>query len=153
MYAAAKFNHSLDSVLRSGTSALRPEARAAARSTMRPGTSGGGARPQTPTRREGQRPIGFTCYLCGQQYGSQSLMKHIPQCQKKWVMVESQKPRKEQRPLPPMPPELEAGELPYTTQEIEEFNQVCGEGKADEDRRLRSCAGTGNPDLACPSFQ
>ncbi len=89
-------------------------------SAARTGTSPSRA---PPARRDGQRPMAFTCYLCGQQYGSQSLLKHIPQCQKKWLMVEGAKPRREQRPLPPMPPELEAGELPSRSEDIEEFNQ------------------------------
>jgi len=43
---------------------------------------------------------------CGQQYGSASLLIHIGQCQKKWVSMESAKPKREQRPLPPPPPLL-----------------------------------------------
>ncbi|KAG2482453.1 hypothetical protein HYH03_018622 [Edaphochlamys debaryana] len=121
VYAAAKFNRSLDSILQSGTSALRPEAQAVASRTAAAAASQRGP-PNTPPRREGQRPTGFTCYLCGQQYGSQSLFMHIPQCQKKWIMVESQKPRREQRPLPPPPPELASGYLPTRAEEAQEFN-------------------------------
>ncbi|GIL72949.1 hypothetical protein Vretimale_4597 [Volvox reticuliferus] len=105
VYSATKLTHSMDSFRRSDGADGAPRTR-------------GEAMP----RREGQRPTGFTCYLCGQQYGSQSLMVHIPQCQKKWVMVEAQKPRGEQRPLPPMPPELERGVLPTRPEEVEEFN-------------------------------
>jgi hypothetical protein len=105
VYTAAKLSHSMESLRRSDGAAGSPR------------TSGG-----MPQRKEGQRPTGFTCYLCGQQYGSQSLLLHIPQCQKKWVMVESQKPRQEQRPLPPPPPEIERGVLPTRLEEAEEFN-------------------------------
>ncbi|GFR40425.1 hypothetical protein Agub_g999 [Astrephomene gubernaculifera] len=124
VYNAARLNRSLGNMLQGGGTANRPEVRAAAAAAAAAAASPGrgGGRTATPTRQGGQRPVGFTCYLCGQQYGSQSLMVHIPQCQKKWVMVESSKPRLEQRPLPPMPPELEAGVLPSSPGEVEAFN-------------------------------
>ncbi len=131
VYSAHKFSRSLESILQSGAArGVQPGGAGSYGSPTAYGGNGGYGgsgygtqRPSTPPRREGQRPIAFTCYLCGQPYGSQSLLKHIPQCQKKWLMVEGAKPRREQRPLPPMPPELEAGELPSRSEDIEEFNQ------------------------------
>ncbi|KAK3252611.1 hypothetical protein CYMTET_38101 [Cymbomonas tetramitiformis] len=49
------------------------------------------------------RPRMLMCYLCGREYGTKSLPIHIPQCQRKWIAVEEQKPKKERRPLPPEP--------------------------------------------------
>lgn len=42
--------------------------------------------------------------------------------QKKWLMVEEQKPRRERRPLPPPPPDIAAGELP-TGKNADAFNE------------------------------
>lgn len=53
-------------------------------SAMRGGGGGAGG---TPPRREGQRPRAYVCYLCGQQFGSQSLTIHVPQCYEKWLKV------------------------------------------------------------------
>ncbi len=40
-----------------------------------------------PARRDGERPRAYVCYLCGQQFGSQSLTIHIPRCYEKWLKV------------------------------------------------------------------
>ena len=58
------------------------------------GTPGSGAgkiasAPRIPAGKAGMggmsaKPRGYTCYLCGQQYGSNSLKIHIPQCQVCW---------------------------------------------------------------------
>lgn len=56
-------------------------------SAMRGGGGGGGGAGGTPPRREGQRPRAYVCYLCGQQFGSQSLTIHVPQCYEKWLKV------------------------------------------------------------------
>lgn len=54
-----------------------------------------------------------------------SLPIHIPQCQKKWLQEEEQKPKKDRRPLP-LPPEKEppikAGGGAPSAQEIDAFN-------------------------------
>jgi hypothetical protein len=60
VYAAAKFNRSLDSMLQGGGRADRPEVQQLAQQTLsRPREQ----RPSTPPRMPGQRPLGFTCYL------------------------------------------------------------------------------------------
>lgn len=73
------------------------------------------------------------CCSCAQALGSDHSMPptmptpmpshHCPparlalQCQKKWVMVEETKPKRERRPLPPVPPQLiEMDELPTDPQ-------------------------------------
>ncbi|XP_024358042.1 uncharacterized protein [Physcomitrium patens] len=55
------------------------------------------------TSRPGNRPRMFMCYLCGREYGTKSLPIHIPQCQKKWLLEEENKPKNHRRPLPPQP--------------------------------------------------
>ena len=58
------------------------------------------------------RPKAYCCYLCGAQFGSQSLFIHIAKCEDKWTKKEAEKPKRERRPVPPPPSELESGEVP-----------------------------------------
>lgn len=66
-----------------------------------------------------KRPVSYVCYLCGCQFGSQSLFIHIGRCQEKWCKKEALKLKRERRPLPPSPAELESCELPTSAAEIE----------------------------------
>ena len=68
-----------------------------------------------------QKPRAYTCYLCGQQYGSRSLPIHIPQCQDKWAQKEAQKPKRERRAPPPCPFDVDAP-LPRDAAGIDDFN-------------------------------
>lgn len=73
------------------------------------------------------RPLQYCCYLCGRQYGRQSLFLHIPRCQKLWEDREATKPKKQQRALPPPPPELEGFPevtLPTDPEEVLAFNNA-----------------------------
>ncbi|CAK9092547.1 unnamed protein product [Durusdinium trenchii] len=56
----------------------------------------------------GSKPQMLMCYLCGREFGSRSLPIHVPQCEKKWLAQEAQKPLADQRPLPPRPERLNA---------------------------------------------
>lgn len=58
---------------------------------------------------------------CGQQYGSQSLAIHIPQCKEKFMKVQSMKPKADRRRLPPQPTELD-DKLPLAPEAIDAFN-------------------------------
>jgi hypothetical protein len=49
------------------------------------------------------KPKGLTCYICGRQFGTQSLPIHLKSCQKKWENEQLQKPPKERRPCPTAP--------------------------------------------------
>eukprot|EP01023_Acetabularia_acetabulum_P047817 TRINITY_DN5041_c0_g2_i3.p1 TRINITY_DN5041_c0_g2~~TRINITY_DN5041_c0_g2_i3.p1 ORF type:complete len:467 (-),score=81.56 TRINITY_DN5041_c0_g2_i3:1644-3044(-) len=69
-----------------------------------------------------KKPTGYVCYLCGAQFGSRSLHIHLKSCQKKWVQVEEQKPKREQRRLPDPPPGVDLVNLPTTPNEVQEFN-------------------------------
>ena len=48
-------------------------------------------------------PKSVTCYICGRGYGTKSIGIHIKNCEKKWEIDQSQKPRKERRPCPQPP--------------------------------------------------
>lgn len=56
----------------------------------------------------GGKPQMLMCYLCGREFGTRSLPIHVPQCEKKWLSQEAQKPTAEQRPLPARPERLNA---------------------------------------------
>ena len=82
---------------------------------------GGKSAPSAKPKRLGRdgRPLAYCCYLCGAQFGSQSLRIHIAKCQEKWENKESGKPPRERRAVPPPPPELDANELPTSAEGIE----------------------------------
>jgi zinc-finger of a C2HC-type len=68
-----------------------------------------------------QKPRAYTCYLCGQQYGSKSLPIHVPQCQEKWVKKEETKSKADRRRLPACPLDLDEP-LPLNGDDIDAFN-------------------------------
>jgi len=49
------------------------------------------------------KPRTIVCHICGREFGSASIDIHIPQCEKKWLAAEAQKPAGHQRPAPQRP--------------------------------------------------
>uniref|UniRef100_A0A7S4V0I3 C2HC/C3H-type domain-containing protein n=1 Tax=Alexandrium monilatum TaxID=311494 RepID=A0A7S4V0I3_9DINO len=49
------------------------------------------------------RPKTVVCHICGREFGSASIAIHMPQCEKKWLAAEAQKPPNERRPVPKRP--------------------------------------------------
>ncbi len=49
------------------------------------------------------RPKALMCYICGREFGTASLEIHIPQCRKKWELVQAQLPPNERRKCPEPP--------------------------------------------------
>ncbi|XP_019490827.1 PREDICTED: zinc finger protein 474 isoform X1 [Hipposideros armiger] len=56
-----------------------------------------------------RRPGFRTCYLCGREFGSQSLAIHEPQCLEKWHIENSKLPKHLRRPEPSKPQLLSGG--------------------------------------------
>uniref|UniRef100_A0A8B9CV91 C2HC/C3H-type domain-containing protein n=1 Tax=Anser brachyrhynchus TaxID=132585 RepID=A0A8B9CV91_9AVES len=56
-------------------------------------------RPIIPPR----RPCFRVCYICGREFGSQSISIHEPQCLEKWRIENDQLPRHLRRPEPRRP--------------------------------------------------
>jgi len=67
-------------------------------------------------------PKYYVCFLCGRQYGSKSLLIHIPYCEKQWLADEEKKPKADRRPLPPRPEQIQTSTLPSNAEEIAAFN-------------------------------
>ena len=44
-----------------------------------------------------------TCYICGRDFGTASIVIHIPQCEKKWDVQQQKLPAKQRRPPPTKP--------------------------------------------------
>ena len=62
------------------------------------------------------RPKALMCYICGREFGTASLEIHIPQCQKKWELVQVQLQPKDRRKCPEAPKMMaempDLGDLP-----------------------------------------
>ena len=48
------------------------------------------------------------CYICGREFGSQSITIHEPQCLKKWKRENDDLPKGQRRPMPQKPQILPA---------------------------------------------
>lgn len=51
----------------------------------------------------GVMPKSVTCYICGRGYGTKSISIHLKNCENKWEIEQSKKPKKERRPCPQAP--------------------------------------------------
>ncbi|XP_007940429.1 zinc finger protein 474-like [Orycteropus afer afer] len=71
--------------------------------------------PVIPSRRPGFR----VCYICGREFGSQSLAIHEPQCLEKWRIENSKLPKHLRRPEPSKPQPL-SGSGSYSLQAANE---------------------------------
>lgn len=72
------------------------------------GSPGGGKAKGSPRKRSpGRGPVALICHICGMKFGSASLKIHIPQCEKKWVDREAKKPKKERKPVPQPPKDID----------------------------------------------
>uniref|UniRef100_A0A8C7BU85 C2HC/C3H-type domain-containing protein n=1 Tax=Neovison vison TaxID=452646 RepID=A0A8C7BU85_NEOVI len=71
--------------------------------------------PVIPSRRPGFR----VCYICGREFGSQSIAIHEPQCLEKWRIENSKLPKNLRRPEPSKPQPL-GGSGSYDLQAVNE---------------------------------
>ncbi|XP_029798458.1 zinc finger protein 474-like [Suricata suricatta] len=71
--------------------------------------------PVIPTR----RPAFRVCYICGREFGSQSIAIHEPQCLEKWRIENSKLPKHLRRPEPSKPQPL-GGSGSYSLQAVNE---------------------------------
>ena len=85
----------------------RGQSRSQPSSRPRP-QSKGGARPGGG-RAKGEPPRMLICYICGRQFGSNSLAIHEPQRMKKWEAENARLPTPERRPRPVKPDVAAAG--------------------------------------------
>jgi hypothetical protein len=53
------------------------------------------------------KPRSLVCYICGREFGTKSLKIHLKTCAQKWEWEESKKPKKDQRPVPQAPLDLD----------------------------------------------
>ncbi|KFQ19405.1 Zinc finger protein 474, partial [Merops nubicus] len=56
-----------------------------------------------------RRPCFRVCYICGREFGSQSIAIHEPQCLEKWHIENNQLPRHLRRAEPRKPDSLTGG--------------------------------------------
>uniref|UniRef100_A0A670JLD8 Serum response factor binding protein 1 n=1 Tax=Podarcis muralis TaxID=64176 RepID=A0A670JLD8_PODMU len=60
-----------------------------------------------------RRPPTVICYICGREYGTQSISIHEPQCLKKWHIENDQLPKHLRRPEPKKPEVVSIGAKGY----------------------------------------
>ena len=60
----------------------------------------------SPTHQK-SKPRALICYICGREFGTKSLKIHLKTCVQMWEYQEEKKPKKERRPIPQPPPDLE----------------------------------------------
>lgn len=85
------------------------------RSSWRIMSEGQPSPPVIPSRRPGFR----VCYICGREFGSQSIAIHEPQCLEKWRIENSKLPKHLRRPEPSKPQPL-GGTGSYNLQAVNE---------------------------------
>ena len=64
------------------------------------GGGGGGGNLNWKSPSEIQKPKALVCYICGREFGTNSLEIHLKACKRKWEAAEAQKPARERKPLP-----------------------------------------------------
>lgn len=90
----------------------------------------------------GMKPRAIFCYICGQGYGTNSVMIHVKACQKKWQTQQENLPVEKRRKCPQPPPEFVAltsgGKL--TGDEIDMINNAgFNEYKESALEKCRNC--------------
>ncbi|XP_050402830.1 zinc finger protein 474 [Patella vulgata] len=61
------------------------------------------AKNQKEPPKKQQAPRFVLCYICGRQFGTQSIAIHEPKCLEKWKAENKQLPKEQRRPLPKKP--------------------------------------------------
>ena len=51
--------------------------------------------------------MSVSCYLCGRDFGSRSIVIHVPNCIKKWEDEQKKLPRSQRKSLPKTPENLD----------------------------------------------
>uniref|UniRef100_H3A0S4 C2HC/C3H-type domain-containing protein n=1 Tax=Latimeria chalumnae TaxID=7897 RepID=H3A0S4_LATCH len=87
------------------------------------------------------RPRTLVCYICGREFGSQSLSIHEPQCLEKWKIENNKLPKEFRRPLPQKPQIAQAGEA-----SIEEQNKTAFQSFENQLIPCPNCNRTFAPD-------
>lgn len=78
-------------------------------------------------RMPGMKPRAISCYICGQGYGTTSIMIHVKACMKKWDLQQQQLPPERRRKCPPPPPDflaLTGQKKGLTSGEIDDLNEI-----------------------------
>lgn len=95
-----------------------------------------------------KKPKALVCFICGRQFGTNSLDIHIKSCKKKWEAQQELKPANERKPLPQPPTQksaLEGGE--HTDSKVNLYNEAAAEQFNNEVlERCEGCGRTFNPE-------
>ena len=99
-----------------------------------------------PVRMAG-RPRTVVCYLCGREFGTQSIGIHEPQCLKKWQQENDQLPKSQRRPVP-QKPQIEApvAGSGTGTYNLDNLNEAAFQAAMDNRVACKNCGRRFNPD-------
>ena len=94
-----------------------------------------------------RRPPSVVCYICGREFGTQSISIHEPQCLQKWH-IENDKLPKSQRRKPPTKPEIlpGIGISAKGSYDYERFNEAAWKSAQSNLVPCENCGRTFNPD-------
>ncbi|KFV16202.1 Zinc finger protein 474, partial [Pterocles gutturalis] len=88
-----------------------------------------------------RRPCFTVCYICGREFGSQSISIHEPQCLEKWRIENDQLPRHLRRAEPRKPEVLTGGSCTITAE-----NEAAYQSAQAQLLPCGNCGGTFLPD-------
>ncbi|CAK9082452.1 unnamed protein product [Durusdinium trenchii] len=72
------------------------------------------------------KPILVVCHICGREFGTSSIAKHLPSCSKKWEDRESKQPADQQRPIPQAPMRTaDMSQEDFNKAALEVFSDAC----------------------------
>ncbi|ESP01248.1 hypothetical protein LOTGIDRAFT_157421 [Lottia gigantea] len=98
---------------------------------------------QKPAPKKPQAPRFVLCYICGRQFGTQSIDIHEPQCLEKWKKENSQLPKEQRRKLPKKPEGITTNGGPV---DYEAMNEAAWQASQANLATCPNCARTFNPD-------
>ena len=92
------------------------------------------------------KPRTVVCYICGREFGTQSLEIHERQCLQKWHIENNKLPKHQRRPAPKKPQSLPSLNGGKSTASLESWNEAAYKSAQNQLLPCGNCGRTFNPD-------